>query len=270
MYADINEVEGLLPYFPHYARVIGESEEGRKIYAFIKGEGGILVHGGVHAREHITTRVAVNLLKRGILDVAPSIAIIPLVNPDGVELCLRGANGFSQKEKLLQINGSEDFSLWKANAKAVDLNVNFDADFGQGKYNLRYPSSANYIGEYPECAAESRALADFARAKRYECTFSLHAKGEVIYYGFKDFLPDGALTEQISKATGYSAQTSVGSAGGFKDWYSDVFRAPSYTIELGKDFRTYLELYLDENDLTDRVYSAIAVAKEWIWKKNTI
>jgi murein tripeptide amidase MpaA len=53
-----------------------------------------------------------------------------------------------ERKKLLYfVNGSNDFTIWKANANAVDLNVNWDANFSKGALNINFPSSENYIGK---------------------------------------------------------------------------------------------------------------------------
>ena len=71
------------------------------------------------------------------------------------------------RKQLLNINkNSEDFSLWKANARGVDINVNFDADWGEGRYNLTYPSSANYIGKDANSEEETRAIVDPRHSSR--------------------------------------------------------------------------------------------------------
>lgn len=67
------------------------------------------------------------------------------MNPDGALLSGYGIDTAleSERAKLLKINGSFDFSLWKANGVAVDLNVNFAANWGEGKRNVRVPASEN-------------------------------------------------------------------------------------------------------------------------------
>ena len=82
-------------------------------------------------------------------------------------------------------NKGKDFSLWKANARGVDLKVNFDAKWGPGKQNVRYPASANYIGSMPFSEPETRALAEFTKEVKPDATISYHTKGGEIYYGFE-------------------------------------------------------------------------------------
>ncbi|MDR2090723.1 MAG: hypothetical protein LBP62_03620 [Clostridiales bacterium] len=146
-------------------------------------------------------------------------------------------------ENLIKINGYDrDFSLWKANVNAVDLNVNFDADWGTGIKNARYPAPENYIGPFPESEPETKALINITKEHDFSCVLCYHCKGEVIYYGYKNSTPSPALAAEISKATGYPLAESVGSAGGYKDWFTERFGKPAFTIEVGNEGLSYAEL----------------------------
>jgi g-D-glutamyl-meso-diaminopimelate peptidase len=161
-------------------------------------------------------------------------------------------NRFSAlSERLIEINNyNTDFSLWKANINAVDLNVNFDADFGAGIQNLRYPAPANYIGPVPESEPETKALINFTKIYDFSCVLCYHCKGEVIYYGYKNNAPAPELAAQISKSTGYPLAESVGSAGGYKDWFTEQFDKPAFTVEVGNEKLSYAEL----NGRFDEIY----------------
>lgn len=249
--------------------VIGKSEFGRNIYALIKGKGGILVQGGMHAREHVTVKVLLELLQRpSALSEFENITIIPCMNPDGMELCLRGAKGAPMEKELLKINGSEDFSMWKANGRGVDLNVNFDALWGRGKHNKRYPSPSDYIGEYPESESETRALTEFTRKNGFSCTISLHAKGEEVYSGFNGYEPDEKLARKFAEAVGYPLKKTEGSVGGYKDWCVDKLGIPAFTVELGREDKSYNELYSYVPELEERLINGARTVKEYLWTKN--
>ena len=264
MYADYNEVKEAAKLFSPYVEKIGQSRFGRNIYAFVKGSGGILVQAGIHAREHIGCKVLLEILKRTDVLSFPAISLVPLVNPDGTELALKGAEGFPNSRELKRINRSDNFSLWKANARGVDLNVNFAADWGKGKRNVFYPSPSDYVGEYPESERESEALASFAR-RGFKTTISLHAKGEIVFYAYRDVDPDPVLNEIVASSLGYPLARSAGSAGGFKDWCVLELGIPSYTVELGKDDSTYVGLYDDLDDLVNRTYALIKACKEYYY-----
>lgn len=243
-------------------RVIGRSAFGRKLYAVKTGEGtpvGIAQYA-IHGREFITAKLAVEQYRIGVKK--GSCWFVPLVNPDGALLSEVGPETIpkTQRKRLAEQNGGEDFSLWKANGNGVDLNVNFDADWGNGAKNARIPGAENYIGKQPFSEPESRALKRFTLRVRPDYTLSYHTKGEEIYWYFYqagDALErDRALAEALSKATGYPLAYAKGSVGGYKDWCIERLGIPSFTIETGSDaFRHPLDDGALENILQHNAYS---------------
>ena len=236
--------------------VIGNSEFGRNIYAVKMGKGapvGIAQYA-IHGREFITAKLALAHYAKGLQ--IGSCWIIPLANPDGALLSQIGLsfvkNEKEQKTLLSLNNGREDFSLWKANGRGVDLNVNFDAKWGQGKQNTRLAGSENYIGEFPFSESETRALRDFTQKIKPDYTVSYHTKGEEIYFTFgqsqNQVKQDTVLAESIANTTGYAMRSLTGSVGGYKDWCIQEFGVPSFTIEAGKDDFTHP---LQEDALAD-------------------
>ena len=225
--------------------IYGKSFLGKNLYAFHKGSYSgkqILITGGMHAREFISTEVVVQLLKDYKLNIG--CYFIPLVNPDGVTLCLNGLNSVSDenlKEYLLRLNKySTDFSLWKANIRGVDLNVNFDALWGEGKFVNYVPLPSSYCGESALSEVENINLINFIKNKNISLAISYHSKGEVVYYGFeklnkKEFKSSKKLAKIIAKSLKYKYIQSKNSTGGLSDYLSYKMKIPSFTIELGSD-----------------------------------
>ena len=248
-YSDLlKEVEKLCQYGVETG-VVGESELKQRIpYVFVGKKNGnyMIVQGAMHAREHITALLvlclAKHLVKNSNLSLDGGIYFVPMTNPDGVRLCQEGVGWVKDKERksnLLKINGGSDFTLWKANADGVDLNVNFDARWGEGTQNGYFKSSQNYVGKAPFSAAETRALKEFTERIHPVVTLSYHCKGEEIYWEFNQTshrrYRDKRYAEAIAKYTGYKLVTLSGSVGGYKDWCVDKLRIPAYTIEVGSD-----------------------------------
>ncbi len=211
------------------------------------GERKAIVVGGVHAREWITTALVVALAKREMkFDKNRTVYFVPCLNPDGVRLALDGAGFIADEEKrkyLIDLNGGEDFSLFKSNGRGVDVNVNFPARFGEGRNNVRYPSSENYIGEYPASEMETRALMRLTERVSPDFTIAYHSKGEVVYYGWEE---DEVLTERERPSAeraagllGYAAEVAEDSCGGYKDWCLTALGIPSLTVEVGSDARPH-------------------------------
>ena len=167
-----------------------------------------------------------------------------LTNPDGAEIVLDGINSvpceITKKYLTLANNNSNDFSQYKANINLVDLNTNFDVDWGMGSQNTRCPNTQNFIGFYPNSEREVNNLIDFTNRIKPKLTISYHSKGEVIYYGFtqesqNDLIRDKQIGEQLSMVTGYPLLQTENSSGGYKDWCIRYLKIPSYTIEIGNE-----------------------------------
>ena len=226
--------------------ILGYSTLGQPIYAVHLGNYNgkqILIEGGIHAREYPASLVLIDIIEYiSTQNLEGGIYAAPLVNPDGARLVLDGLNWIKcdkLKEYILNINGnSKDFSQWKADILAVDLNVNFDALWGEGAQNIFCPAPGNFVGYYPESEREVRELIDFSYRTNPDLTLSFHTKGEVIYYGFEALTPeelarDTEIANYISTINGYTPVMTENSVGGYSDWVSQYLRVPAFTIEIG-------------------------------------
>ena len=232
----MDHCEKLFKIWRKYAKesIIGTTRLGAPIPLYRTGESPqTLIVAAVHAREYVTADLVTGIF----CGSDKSFDVIPVLNIDGVRLSLYGADGLDSKlrSRLLIINGSSDFSNWKANAFGVDINVNFNADWGTGKSNVKYVSSANYIGPYPESEPETRAVTNLIRSGNYAQVVAYHAKGEVVYHGFKNNRLHYDLAKRYADALGYELQYAYGSAGGLKDYFDVVCDGLGLTVEVGED-----------------------------------
>lgn len=197
--------------------VIGYTLHGREIYSFHVGDDfgrQFIAVYGIHGREWITAELALKHIARGV--PCGGGWIIPLANPDGAVI--------SQTK----------YPLWKANARGVDINCNFDADWGCGRFNTTTRGSENCIGDCPFSERETQALRNFTLKTEPYVTLSFHTKGEEIYYEYGG-KGDRRGAVIIAECTGYAVQKIYGSCGGYKDWCIQKLGIPSYTIECGSD-----------------------------------
>lgn len=219
---------------------IGYSVLGRPIQCAFKGNmtgGQVLIMASMHAREYVTTPVVIEMMKN--YNGNAGVWCVPMVNPDGVMLCTEGLSSIGNDENLkrfvLNVNGgSQNFNDWKANIRAVDLNVNYNAKWGEGSQNVTYPSPGNYIGRYPVSEPENIALRDLTNRIQPGVTLSYHARGEVLYWGFECIKPYFDKAMRISDVTGYPLLESVGSSGGYKDWYTATTFKLGLTVEVAR------------------------------------
>ena len=228
----------------------GKSVLGKNLLATHVGEYSgpqVLIQGGIHAREYITSLLLVEMARN--LHNTDSVKnggiyFIFLTNPDGAEIVLNGLTNIPceiTKNYLLSANNNnKDFSLYKANINLVDLNTNFNANWGGGSLNSTCPNTENFIGFYPESEREVNSLIDFTLKTKPLITISYHTKGNVIFWGFENeskenLERDYKIGEKLSETTGYPLIFTENSTGGYKDWCINTLKIPSYTIEVGDE-----------------------------------
>lgn len=205
--------------------IIGKSVNGLPIYYFKVQKSNypkLIIQASIHAREYITTYLTLKLIKDfNANGNVGTVYFVPMLNPDGVKICLK------------------ENPLYKANARGVDLNVNFDARYGSGEKNVFSKASENYVGEHAFSEPESIAIRDFTLGVLPDATVSYHSKGQEIYYEFfqgaEDLLRDFNLAKRVAKVTGYLIKSTPNSAGGYKDWCIEKLKIPALTIEVGND-----------------------------------
>ena len=212
--------------------IIGRTRLNAPIYMYSTGSDTLIV-ASVHAREYITSLLVTELF----CNTKYSFDVIPILNVDGVRMCVEGVDWIEEplRSRLVELNGSDDFRLWKANAFGVDINVNFDAEWGRGKSNIFHPSGSNYIGPYPESEPETRAIADLLRSGRYSQVVAYHSKGDVIYFGFGTNFYHRDLAGRYSRIVDYPLTYATGSAGGLKDYFDTICPGLGLTVEVGED-----------------------------------
>jgi len=239
------------------AGTIGRSALGREIPYLKIGEGPFRWHfnGACHANEWITSPMLMKFAEeyaerreRGEslwgkpareLYARTTLWIVPMVNPDGVELVLRGAEeGHPLFRELREWNrGSDSFPPWKANARGVDLNDQFPAGWEteKARRGVASPGPRDYGGVSALCEPEALALAEWTVRQDFHAVLALHTQGEEIYWNYNGAEPKESRewADRMAIAAGYRSVYLEGSDAGYKDWFIDRFRRPGFTIEAG-------------------------------------
>lgn len=259
----IRDLASLYPFLR--TRTIGTTAFGRPLEAVVIGQGQrrVLYTAAHHANEWITAPVLLKFLEelaaaeetggeiygvpaRTITD-ASTLYLVPMVNPDGVDLVTGGlspdSGEFAQALSLAENYPDIPFpSGWKANLLGVDLNLQYPAGWLQAreiKFSLGFtrPGPRDYVGRAPLTQPESRALADFTREVDPALVMAYHTQGQEIYWQFRDIEVPGAraLGEEFARLSGYALSEVPynSSFAGFKDWFIQDFRRPGFTIEAG-------------------------------------
>lgn len=225
--------------FEKYARkeTLARTIDGRDVclFRFGTGESRFLLTAGIHGREWITVLLVTELVLRekGTF----SFDCIPCLNPDGCCLAADGAESVRDPNvlrNLYRINGKKDFSQWKANARGVDVNVNFDADWGEGRYNRTSPAPSDYIGREPGSENETKAAIK-ALERSYPLIVCYHSLGEEVYWGYEHNFRHYEEAKIYADHLGYKLKRSEHSCGGMKDFYALSYPGLGLTVEVGEE-----------------------------------
>ncbi len=244
---------------------IGRSVLGKSLI-FIKignGKKEVFYNASFHANEWITTPILMKFIEeysRSFVDNSTiygynakslfyntSLYIVPMVNPDGVDLVTGGItnveNPYKEAKKIADNFPNILFpSGWKANINGVDLNLQFPAGWENAK-EIKYeqgfnqPAPRDFVGFGPLTEPESLAIYNFTLQHNFRLVIAYHTQGEEIYWKFQNFNPPMSeyIGRQFATSSGYRlAETPYNSSfAGYKDWFIQNYNRPGYTIEAG-------------------------------------
>ena len=239
----------------------GKSLLGKEIFAFVIGEGkkNIVYVGGTHGIEWLTSLLLLKFTENlasayenesllsgfNIKDILENkkLIIIPELNPDGIEIAIKGASACGKYKAENYEICKGDFSFWSANARGVDINHNFNADWytlreAEKEAGINSPSPSRFGGLFPESEPETAAITRLCRRIPVEMLITFHSQGEEIFYEYGKNTPEKALhiAKMFSALTDYTLvkNESLYSSGGLKDWFIEEFKRPAFTVEIGK------------------------------------
>ena len=279
VYKNLSEIENTYPF----ARLstIGKSVMGRDIFSLRIGRAAsyVLFAAAFHGSEHITSAILIEFIKRlsdailkdGTIEGVKirralngrGLIFVPLVNPDGCEISINGKAGCGVLEPFISKLCGKDYIHYNANARGVDINHNFDADWQNLKQReidagIYSPAATRFGGYSPASEPETVALCTLCKSFNIRHAIALHSQGEVIYPPEKEDCPPRALkmAEIMSASSGYKIEYPEGLAvgGGFKDWFCKEFSRPAFTIEIGKGenplpIESYPKIYSDISEM---------------------
>lgn len=261
MEQNIKSLKTIYPFIK--VDVIGKSVLGRNLYCIKLGSGKneVFYNATHHSLEWITSVLLMKFVENfakayaggksirgynvGDIWRNNTIYIVPMVNPDGVELVLNGLKKTNPYyNDLIKWNdGSTDFSNdWQANNRGVDLNHNYNAGWQKSRvlektYGIYGPGPTRYSGPYPESEPETQAMVEFTKKHNFKLVIAYHSQGQVIYWRYDDVNVKDArrIAQAFATASGYtiSETSGIASYAGYKDWFIQDFEKPGFTIEVG-------------------------------------
>ena len=258
--------EGLAARYPFISSgTPGKSVLGQPLISLKIGIGPrqVFYNGSHHANEWLTSVLLMRFLEdygnalvsggsiRGCeaekLYMSTTLCLVPMVNPDGVDLVtglISSGEAYERARRLAESYPNIPFpSGWKANIEGIDLNLQYpagwekarDIKFDQG---FTKPGPRDYVGAKPLQAPESRAVYDYTLDHDFSLSISYHTQGGVIYWRYLDMEPDGAqaLAEDFARLSGYTVENAPEQSAyaGYKDWFILKYDRPGYTVEAGR------------------------------------
>ena len=260
---NINALKTIYPFLNLSS--IGSTVLGKTIQCirFGTGQKEVFYCGSTHANEWITTVLLMkfleNLSKSYVNNINIfgynarelynniSLYIVPMINPDGVDLVtgLLTENSWAYMNAQRISNSFPDIPFpngWKSNIEGIDLNLQFPAGWEQAK-EIKYsqgfnkPAPRDFVGYGPLTAPESVALYNFTLQHNFNLMITYHTQGRVIYYQYQNQTPTGSqeLANTFAELSGYSIEQvpESSSFAGYKDWFILYYNKPGFTIEVG-------------------------------------
>ena len=238
--------------------VIGKSLCGRDIRSLQLGNPDrmVFLNGAHHGTEWITALLLLKFVNKMCehiklnkkfcgIDISAclkkaGVMIVPCVNSDGVEISLIGSSAACEYSEL--VKKIDNTSAWKANARGVDLNHNYNAGWYElhrleQESGITGPSYTRYGGIAPESESETQAVTRLCRENYFTHALAFHSQGEEIYWHYGENTPENSevMAKIFAISSGYEMSRPEGLAigGGFKDWFIKEFHRPAFTIEIG-------------------------------------
>ncbi|MDO4804299.1 MAG: M14 family zinc carboxypeptidase [Lachnospiraceae bacterium] len=252
----------------------GYTADGRDLLDVVIGnpsaQKDVIIQYSIHAREYVNSLLGMKqieeLLKgmnngtqyNGVSyeDILQGVRLhlIPMLNPDGVMIALYGfdaignetlRNGLYEcwQSDILLGKGDPDITAyyhrWKANARCVDINRNFDCGW-ETTVGTPQPSCSRYKGEAPASEAETKALVALKDAINCVGQIAYHSEGEVVYWDYGSIgdlhVTDEQLADVVCGLTGYKKESTLSSkqeTAGCSDYFVIECGIPAITVETG-------------------------------------
>ncbi len=258
-------IEGLSIRYPFIATgCIGQSVMGKSVMFMQlgRGEKQVFYNASFHANEWITTPVLLKFAEDYSKAYAEntdiygedaqrlfsefSLYMVPMVNPDGVDLVNGVLKDEAYKRSTADIAANyPDIPYpdgWKANIEGVDLNLQFPAGWEQAReikfaQGFTGPAPRDYVGESWLVAPESMNIYNFTISHDFRLILAYHTQGEVIYWKYLNYEPENSrrIAEYFGEVSGYTVEDTPYASGfaGYKDWFIQGYNRPGYTIEAG-------------------------------------
>ncbi|MBA3404918.1 MAG: S-layer homology domain-containing protein [Gemmatimonadaceae bacterium] len=266
----VAEIRAIAGRKPSIARLftIGRSHQGRELWAVKvsdnvrtdEDEPEVLFDAGMHAREHMTTEMAVALFRRLVDGYGTSSRLTDMVDANEITIIFNLNPDGSEYD-----HSSGTYRMWRKNRQptpntssvGTDINRNFGYRWGTNTLNAS-PEGETYRGpaawSTPEAAAFKRYVDGrvIGGEQQIRVHVTFHQYGRVVLYPYgyttaavpADMHPEDrdllvAMATAMAERSRYGvAQSSSGSVnvGNQMDWLYATYRTMTFTFEMGDTF----------------------------------
>lgn len=241
-------------------KTVGKSVVGRSIYALEMGRDTadiVLLLGTFWGTDAVSGLVLLQFMEQlakgitrnqkvagvDLLEIFRNrkIVVIPVVNPDGREICARGAHCGGLDSGRIRRLSSGDTGNWEANARGVDITRNFDFGFDQRKrrehrQGIYGPAPMGYGGTGPESEPETVAVADYCRRYKIQQALALYPGSGEIFWRSEEILLERSeqMANVLALCAGYDVEACVGHLvdTGFRNWFCKTVKRPAFDVML--------------------------------------
>lgn len=260
-----NDLQQLQNKYPEYCQVniIGQSADNRNLYEVVLGNAEakkhLVVIANLHAREYMTTQLCMKQIEyylgqynkkisgKKVSSVLDKVAIhyVPSCNPDGTAISQFGFNAIKDKTlraKLKKMPGSS--RTWKANARGVDLNRNWDVAFKTSGTRGSAGFRGNKAASEPEIKALVKMVNQIETQGKIVGVVSYHSTGSIIY-GRCASRATASVRKQTGRMyrvarnlTGYHLMPTESlsvAAGCSREYFLYKRNIPCITLEIGRN-----------------------------------
>ena len=169
------------------------------------------------------------------------VILVPLLNPDGSELCQRGEIGGGYLGSKLAKLCQGDFSGWKSNLRGVEIARNLPYGFEARRAQEREkhicgPTSNGFSGYKAESEPETIALTELCRNQNIRHLISLSSFGQTVSYSGYPSVPARSvkMAEVMAAVSSFAVEPPIAKKSiEINDWFTYEASRPGLCVRIG-------------------------------------
>lgn len=252
----IQDIKQLKKKYPNYFtyEIAGKTYDNRNLVLIRIGnknaENQIYVQSTIHAREYMNTMVTMSEFEfylnnwntmynsnstYGDLFNDTCVYYLPMMNPDGVSISQFGPNAIRDKKLRQNIlnMGATDYSRWKANARGVDINRNFQTYWSK----RGTPGPDFYSGPTANSERETKTIMNIINTHKFDYILTYHSMGGEVFWNIGQsgdiYSKTYLLASKVCQYTSYGLGRQSVPEGLSYNWTILDKKIPELIIETG-------------------------------------